>query len=64
MISSPLRFKQPCGQKEGERQTQAKRGGAAINHLIRMRHLFMTGVIKPTELLIIFQKTTKMSLFY
>ena len=46
MISSPLRFKEPCSQKKGERQTQVRRAAAAINHLIRMRHLFMTGVMK------------------
>ena len=62
MISSPLRFEQACGQKEGERET-ARIAGAAIRHLIRMHHLFTTGVIKPTKLLIIFQKDTKMNLF-
>ena len=53
MISSPFRFEQPCGEKR-ERET-ARTAAAVIRHLIRIYHLFTTGFIKPTELLIIFQ---------
>ena len=63
MISSPIRFEQPCGQKEGECETEARKVGETISHLIRMCHLFPTGVIKPTKILILFQKIAKMNLF-
>ena len=63
MMSPPLRFRQPCGRKKDKRAMAARRAGAAVSHLIRMRHLFTTEVIKPTELLIIFQKIAKLNLF-
>ena len=52
MISLPLQFEQPCGLK----QEMTRSVGAATRHLIRMRHFFTTEIIKPTELLSIFQK--------
>ena len=49
MSSPPLRFEHPEGkrkvgerQKEGARETAAREAGAAISHLIRMRHIFTT----------------------
>ena len=49
MSSPPLRFEHPDGkrkvgerQKEGARETAAREAGAAISHLIRMRHIFTT----------------------
>ena len=51
MISSTLSFEQPCGQVG-----QGNGQGAAIGHLFRIRHLLTAGVIKPTELIILFQR--------
>lgn len=52
MICLPVQFEQPCGQK----REMTRRAGAATRHLIQMRHSFTTEVMKPTELLSIFQK--------
>ena len=52
MISSPLQFEQPCDLK----REMTRSVGAATRYLIRMRHFFTTEIIKPTELLSIFQK--------
>ena len=42
-ILEKVSSEQSCGQKAGECEITARRAGAAINHLIRMRHLLMTG---------------------
>ena len=39
-----------------ELEETARRAGAVIRHLLPKRHLFTARVIKPTELLILFQK--------
>ena len=59
MISLPLHFEQPCGQKEGERET-TRRAGAATRHLIQAPYpnapFLQDGAYKTNRIFFFFPK--------